>query len=160
VIRIFAIRSLVFYTYAPGRGCLLLTRPRSRVTGPGQGLKARQPAIAAPFLAGDEVGRWRTRMQHAKARYGSGAHAGHDGKPALRSDQGRARDISEPLSKRCSPEIHFRGRTKWKEAGGASAAVRSNRPRAALMVVGGPGFDRRSHGRKGFDFDGEARREL
>ncbi|RLN07985.1 hypothetical protein C2845_PM11G15650 [Panicum miliaceum] len=45
--------------------------------------------------------------------------------PGVSERQGRTHDISEPLSKGWSPEIHLRGRTAWKEAGGASVAVRS-----------------------------------
>ena len=42
-----------------------------------------------------------------------------------------------------SQSIHLKRRTAGKEPGGASAAMRSsNRPRAALMVVGGLGLDR------------------
>lgn len=66
--------------------------------------------------------------------YGFDTHAGHDGKLAFQSDQGRTCDIRDPLRKRCSPQIHFQGWTTWKEAGGALAAVRS---KAALMVEGG-----------------------
>ena len=62
---------------------------------------------------------------------GSGAHAGRDGKPAFRSEQGRARGISDPLSKRSSPSIHLRGWTAWKEAGGVPGALRL-RPKGRL----------------------------
>ena len=65
-------------------------------------------------------GRWEGRR-----RTGSGAHAGHDSKSAFRSDQGGTRDIREPTMKRSSKSIHLRVRRAWKEAGGASAAMRS-----------------------------------
>ena len=49
----------------------------------------------------------------------------------------------EHATLKISQSIHLRRRTAGKEPGGASAAMRSsNRPRAALMVVGGLGLDR------------------
>ena len=49
----------------------------------------------------------------------------------------------EHATLKISKSIHLRRRTAGKEPGGASAAMRSsNRPRAALMVVGGQGLDR------------------
>ena len=49
----------------------------------------------------------------------------------------------EHTTLKISQSIHLRRRTAGKEPGGASAAMRSsNRPRAALMVVGGLGLDR------------------
>ena len=49
----------------------------------------------------------------------------------------------EHATLKISQSIHLRRWTAGKEPGGASAAMRSsNRPRAALMVVGGLGLDR------------------
>ena len=49
----------------------------------------------------------------------------------------------EHATLKISQSIHLRRRTAGKEPGGASVAMRSsNRPRAALMVVGGLGLDR------------------
>jgi len=49
----------------------------------------------------------------------------------------------EHATLKSSQSIHLRRRTAGKEPGGAAAAMRSsNRPRAALMVVGGLGLEK------------------
>jgi len=63
--------------------------------------------------------------------------------PATTARRSSGVTTEEHATLKISQSIHLRRRTAGKEPGGASAAMRtSNRPRAALMVVGGLGLDR------------------
>ena len=86
---------------------------------------------------------WRAADHTLRAGRKAGGVRAPEPMPATTARRRSGVTTEEHATLKISQSIHLRRRTAGKEPGGASAAMRSsNRPRAALMVVGGLGLDR------------------